>query len=103
MTDNTFLRPCEEDTPMPDWEWQAQEAAEAHLSACREALYHQDEHAVDVVCDDCPPDLSSAPFCDCDRCCVREVLYAAWPILAEMAVAQYLSLPPGGAPPWRRS
>jgi hypothetical protein len=103
MTDNLHVRPCEKDEPMNrDWEWQAQQAAQLHLDACRDAYYHQDEHSLDVLCDECVPDVASAPFDDCTTCVVRETLHAAWPVLAEMAVAEYLSLPAGGTPSWRR-
>lgn len=105
MTDNALNRPRTEDEPMNvnDWERQAQDRAEAHLEACRQALFHEDEHDPSVTCEHCPPLVSSAPYCDCTRCCVRETLHAAWPILAEMAVAEYMSLPRGGTPSWRRS
>lgn len=82
--------------------WQAQQAAELRLEACRAAYYHEDEHPAGEACDDCPPDVSSAPFDDCTTCCVREALAAAWPILAEMALTEYLTNPPGTEPSWRR-
>ena len=46
----------------------AQRAAEDHLAACWEALDIMEESP------------ASAPFCGCQTCEVREVLYAAWPI-----------------------
>lgn len=59
----------------------AQQTAERHLAACQEAYWQLEEGAdVDVV--DCP---AVGPFDGCDTCIVREVLHAAWPILAEAA------------------
>ena len=63
---------------MRDFGYEAQRAAEAHLDACMEALDEQ-EHGEDVE------SPASAPFDGCDTCCVREVLFAAWPILLEAA------------------
>lgn len=58
----------------------AQQAAERHLAACQEALWAADQEP-DV--DKWPETPASAPFCGCDTCVVREVLYAAEPILEE--------------------
>jgi hypothetical protein len=53
----------------------AQQRAEEHLDLC--------ENWLDAEPGDEPtePDPSSAPFCGCRTCVVREVLYAAWPIV----------------------
>jgi hypothetical protein len=56
----------------------AQRAAEAHLSACVDALFAESESDNP---DDWPESPASAPFCGCDTCVVREVLFAAWPII----------------------
>jgi hypothetical protein len=58
----------------------AQRAAERHLAACQEAMYESEEEADP---DKWPESPASAPFCGCDTCVVREVLYIAWPILEE--------------------
>lgn len=58
----------------------AQRAAEKHLIACMEALYEQDGgNEVESP--------ASGPFCGCETCVIREVLYAAWPIFEEHASA----------------
>lgn len=57
----------------------AQRAAEAHLAACWEA-YWAEEEGREIESPAC------APFCGCDTCVVREVLFAAWSFL-ESAVA----------------
>lgn len=51
------------------WE-DAHKAAQAHLEQCHAAFMDETED-----------DPSSAPFCGCIVCEVREVLYAAYPIL----------------------
>lgn len=56
----------------------AQKAAEAHLAACQEALFEMEEDSGELV-----ESPASAPFCGCDTCMVREVLYAAWTVLDE--------------------
>lgn len=58
-----------------DYGFEAQAAAEAHLYACHEAL-SADEEGEGII--DSP---ASAPFCGCETCEVREVLFAAWPFL----------------------
>ena len=55
----------------------AQKAAEAHLDACFEAMWAYDEG------DDEVESPALAPFCGCQTCIVREVLWAAWPIITE--------------------
>jgi hypothetical protein len=64
---------------------EAHEAAEAHLGACYAALHAED----DVLDEDgpLPESPASAPFCACETCEVREILFAAWPILREAALA----------------
>lgn len=65
-----------------DYGLEAQEAAEAHLGACWDWFYQEEEWGSDE-----PPgpltDPTSAPFDGCPTCEVREVLYVAWPIIAE--------------------
>jgi hypothetical protein len=58
----------------------AQRAAEKHLDACHEAMWAWEEG------DDEIESPASAPFCGCDTCIVREVLWAAWPIFQEHSV-----------------
>lgn len=61
-------------TTQRDFGFEAQAAAEAHLCACHEAL-SADEDGEDIE------SPASAPFCGCETCEVREVLFAAWPFL----------------------
>lgn len=56
----------------------AQRAAELHLAACMEALWAYEEEGDEDV-----ESPASAPFCGCDTCIVREILWAAWPIFEE--------------------
>lgn len=63
---------------MRDLGVEAQRAAEAHLEACQEAQWDNDEGG-DME------SPASAPFCGCDTCVVREVLFAAWDIIFEAA------------------
>lgn len=69
-------------------EQSAQLAAERHLSACREAYWHEEMCEQDAQCgdnQDCGQSPACAPFDDCDTCIVREVLHAAWPYLQRLA------------------
>ena len=61
-----------------DYGLEAQRAAEEHLSLCLEAEWDEE---VD--------DPSSAPFCGCLTCIVREVLHAAWPVLEQAFTDEY--------------
>ena len=74
---------------MRDFELEAQKAAEAHLAACTEAMFAWEE-AGEV--DESIVSPAIAPFCGCDTCVVREVLYAAWPIM-EQGVLEKQKLP----------
>jgi hypothetical protein len=67
---------------MPDWGHLAQKAAEKHLSACMETHFAWEEG------DESKVSPASAPFCGCETCIVREVLYAAWPILEKWALEE---------------
>jgi hypothetical protein len=60
-----------------DYGLEAQRAAEEHLAACWE-FFNGDYEGV-------AEDPASAPFCGCPTCEVREVLYAAWPLLQREA------------------
>lgn len=60
--------------------YQAQRAAEAHLAACNEAFWAAEEMAAGADWEDIESP-ASAPYDACDTCVVREVLYAAWPII----------------------
>ena len=53
------------------WE-EAHTTARAHLIACWEAEFDED---ADVE------NPASSPYCGCETCIVREVLYAAYPAL----------------------
>jgi hypothetical protein len=54
----------------------AQRVAETHLAACQESLWAEDSGEQDV-----PESPASAPFCGCDTCLVREILYASWSVI----------------------
>lgn len=58
----------------------AQKAAEEHLSACWEAYWAEEESE---SLEDLPESPACAPFCGCETCVVREVLFAAWPIIEQ--------------------
>jgi len=62
-----------------DYGIKAQRAGELRLDACREWL--DQEESGEAHPDDVDP--SCGAFCGCLTCEVREVLEAAWPILAE--------------------
>lgn len=72
-----------------DYGIEAQRAAEAHLEQCERALYVEDFKNPD---DSQWPAAMGGPFCGCTTCMVREVLFAAWPILQEAAVEEYEEL-----------
>lgn len=61
----------------------AQKAAEEHLDACWEAYWMEE---VDGDEDVISPAL--APFCGCQTCVVREVLYAAYPHLKDQVLTE---------------
>ena len=67
---------------MTDFGIEAQRAAEAHLAACQEAFWDYESGEMQGEEDGSP---ASAPFCNCDTCIVREVLFAAWPIMQQEA------------------
>lgn len=54
--------------------------AAAHLVACTEAFYADQDGEEDVE------SPAAAPFCGCDDCIVREVLVVAWRDLVTAAV-----------------
>lgn len=58
------------------FEQRVQRLAEEHLSACNEALY-DDEGTIsgEIVGRDSP---AIGPYCGCDTCIVREVLWVTW-------------------------
>ena len=62
----------------------AQRAAERHLAECIDAMCEWEENDFGEVTEIESP--ASAPFCGCDTCIVREVLWAAWPIFQEHSV-----------------
>jgi hypothetical protein len=59
-----------------DFGAEAQAAAQAHLAACQEALFLMEEEG-----DETAESPASAPFCGCEICIVREVLWATWAVL----------------------
>lgn len=59
----------------------AHRAAVAHLEACEEARWAEEEGEVFV-----PVSPAFGPYCGCTDCQVREVLLAAWPHLRELAL-----------------
>jgi hypothetical protein len=64
-----------------DWGVEAHKAAEDRLDLCQAWLYfHENEDGYEEQ-EPAQPDPSSAPFCGCETCVVREVLDAAWPII----------------------
>lgn len=72
-----------------DYGLEAQKAAEAHLAACQEVFWELEEGEMTGEESSSP---ASAPFCNCDTCIVREVLFAAWPIM-ERSVLEPMTLP----------
>lgn len=66
---------------MSDYEQAAQRAAEQHLAACQEWMWAEEEGGESLE-RECP---SVGPFCGCDTCIVREILWAAWPHLLALA------------------
>jgi hypothetical protein len=67
----------------PDAGWDAHRAAVAHLQACMEAMFAEDESEGDTV----PASPAVGPYCGCTDCDVRETLAVAWPILLADAAA----------------
>jgi hypothetical protein len=63
---------------MKDVGQEMQRVAEAHLSACQEALWAEESGASD---EEIPESPACGPFCGCDTCQVRETLFAAWPVV----------------------
>lgn len=59
----------------------AQQAAEKHLRACEDAL----DIPFDAPDGYEPESPACAPFDGCPTCVVREVLFAAWPYVLELA------------------
>ncbi|BCY10969.1 hypothetical protein [Actinoplanes sp. L3-i22] len=59
--------------------WEAHRAAIAHLEACGEAMYTEEETGVEVE------SPAVGPYCGCSDCDIREVLAVAWPILLDDA------------------
>ena len=63
-----------------DHGFEAQQAAECRLEACRAALEAHDSGDAEEMRRYPWPDNLTAPFCGCTTCEVRETLFAAWPI-----------------------
>jgi hypothetical protein len=64
--------------------WRMQRAAEAHLAACQEAMWNEEEPDPTKW----PESPASAPFCGCETCVVREVLYAGWQVFEEATTVE---------------
>jgi hypothetical protein len=62
-----------------DWGALAQQAAEAHLVACEDAM-DGEQDSPDPA--DWPESPACGPYDGCHTCMVREVLFASWPVLA---------------------
>lgn len=78
---------------MADWGVIAQRAAELHLNACLTAFYASEEELTDQHGDDpvaAVESPASAPFDGCDTCQIREVLHAAWPVIAVAAIDEFV-------------
>jgi hypothetical protein len=56
------------------------EAAESRIRACEDYHYRADSGVPDAELGE-PP--SSAPYCGCTTCVIRETLEAVWPILTD--------------------
>ena len=78
-----------------DYGAEAQAAAETHLHACEDALAAEEAY-LDGVSTVIPGSRSGGGprwpetanhYCGCETCQVREILYAAWPILVEAVKA----------------
>jgi hypothetical protein len=61
-----------------DFGVEAQQAAEAHLAACDDALEAEQDPDAEF---EWP--MLAGPYCGCPTCVVREVLHAAWPIFEQ--------------------
>jgi len=57
-----------------------QRAAEAHLAKADELLWEEEQGVVSEN----DADLAG-PYCGCQTCIVREVLWAAWPFMYRLA------------------
>lgn len=57
----------------------AQKRAEEHLAKCQEAMWDENGDESDGA-----ESPASAPFCGCETCIVREVLYVSWATLQEL-------------------
>jgi hypothetical protein len=67
----------------PNAGWDAHRAAVAHIEACEEAMFADEESVGDAVI----ASPAVGPYCGCTDCDVRETLAAAWPILLADAAA----------------
>lgn len=66
---------------MIDHGHEAQKAAEAHLAGLDECLFQESENGDQP---DWPE--SAGPYCGCQTCIVREILWAGWPHLRMAAL-----------------
>lgn len=88
-----------------DWGREAHDKAVNHLDACDmwQAYYDNEDEEERPAGDD----PASAPYCACQTCLVREVLYAAWPVIEEAVrsgdfdsdVEHECTCPPPAGPP----
>lgn len=73
---------------MRDYGLEAQRKAEAHLNECWAALQEQEDADFAGEWESNGADrwpVTAGPFCGCETCVVREVLFIAWPIFHEAA------------------
>lgn len=66
----------------------AHAAAQAHLDACHAAEEAYDQALADGTDTTGIDTPASAPFDGCETCEVREILYAAWPVLTADVVTR---------------
>lgn len=62
-----------------DWRRLAHEAADEHVAACQEALWHQEYGSAIAV-----ESPAVGPYCGCTTCDIRETLAGAWPVIERM-------------------
>ena len=69
-----------------DWGLEAHAAAEAHLDLVQQWMDYYDDGETPGG-RPAQDDPAAGPFCGCETCIIREVLYAAWPIIEEATLA----------------
>lgn len=64
-----------------DYGLEAHNAAAAHLQECWDYLSYVNGLVETDNVESVGEDPASAPFCGCDTCQIREILWAAWPFV----------------------